>query len=312
MINTMSNSLKIDDSWLFDPQRLVEPSSWAGHTPFAAWLIANIQPRRLVELGTHTGFSYGSFCQTVQSRGLATECYAVDTWQGDEHAGLYSDAIFEEVRAWHDAHYAGFSRLLRMTFDEALGYFSDGSVDLLHIDGLHTYDAVKHDFDTWLPKLSSRGVVLLHDTNVRERGFGVWQLWETLSARYPHIGFDHSSGLGVLLVGDDVAPELVNLTRSYAQHPALIRGIFAQLGGRIENFCDLRHERSQNQARGQALEEREAMLQLRDAAIAEKDTALREQQEVQRQLHEQIERLMASRSWRLTTPLRALMGLLRR
>ena len=67
--------------------------------------------------------------------------------------------------------YSGFAQLVRSTFDDALPYFEDGSVDLLHIDGRHFYEDVKHDFDFWLPKLSDRGIVLLHDTDVRERSF---------------------------------------------------------------------------------------------------------------------------------------------
>jgi hypothetical protein len=33
---------------------------------------------------------------------------------------------------------------MRTTFEDALGYFSDGSVDRLNIDGRHSYDDVRH------------------------------------------------------------------------------------------------------------------------------------------------------------------------
>src|SRR4030095_9798116 len=105
----------------------------------------------------------------------------------------------------------GTPSILPSTFDEAIGYFADHTFDLLHFDGFHNYEAVKQDFEKWLPKLTDRSVVLFHDINVREREFGVWKLWEELKPQYPHFEFVHSHGLGVLAIGKGYPDELTEL-----------------------------------------------------------------------------------------------------
>jgi len=187
---------------MFMRPEFVETSGWIEHVPFAFWVIQAHRPRSLVELGSHRGISYFAFCQAVKELGLQTRCHAVDTWEGDSQAGYYESDIHRSVVERNTRHYADFSTLLRMTFDEALGRVPDGSVDLLHIDGLHTFEAVGHDFTTWLPKMSSRGVVLFHDTNVHSEGFGVQRFFAPLRERYPHFEFLHGNGLGVIAVGE--------------------------------------------------------------------------------------------------------------
>jgi predicted O-methyltransferase YrrM len=162
-----------------------------------------MRPRRFVELGTHFGYSYFAVCETVLNEGLSTQCIAVDTWQGDAHAGFYDETAFETVQA-ENARYAAFSTLQRKTFDEALADVEDGSVDLLHIDGRHFYEDVRHDYESWLPKLASDAVVLFHDTEVRDRGFGVYRLWADLARTYPSFNFLHGNGLGILFHGEKV------------------------------------------------------------------------------------------------------------
>jgi hypothetical protein len=172
--------------------------TWSGHLPFARDLIASLQPRLLVELGTHFGESYFGFCQSVEEAGISCACYAVDSWHGDAHAGEYGDEVWEEVDRYNNQCYGSFSHLLRSCFDDARPEFSDESIDLLHIDGLHTYAAVKHDWDTWFPKVAPGGIVLLHDTTARFLDFGVWKLWEELSPNYESFEFHHYHGLGVI------------------------------------------------------------------------------------------------------------------
>jgi hypothetical protein len=215
------------------PARLGVVSAWWEHVPFAHWLVAAMQPKSLVELGTHNGVSYAAFCEAVSRLGLDTQCHAVDTWKGDEHAGWYGDNIYAELRTFHDAHYGSFSTLLRMTFDEAATYFEDASIDLLHIDGLHSYEAVLHDFETWLPKMSERGVVLFHDINVRGGGFGVWKLWGELQQRYASFTFVHGHGLGLLAVGSAVGDAVARLCSLAGREQAsVIRERFALIGER--------------------------------------------------------------------------------
>jgi Methyltransferase domain len=185
----------------FQPRNLTSPAAWIGLIPFASWLTSVTGPSVFVELGTHTGNSYFAICQAVKEKKLGTRCYAVDTWSGDEHSGSYGDDVFERVNAINELEYQGFSTLLKTTFDEALHTFSDGSIDLLHIDGLHTYEAVRHDFETWLPKLKIGAIVLFHDTDIRERDFGVWKYWQELQHIYPiNSQLSFSNGLGILYI----------------------------------------------------------------------------------------------------------------
>ncbi|MHB8138584.1 MAG: class I SAM-dependent methyltransferase [Smithellaceae bacterium] len=215
------------------PLREVPFLSWHQHIPFAMLLVDILRPKILVELGAHYGDSYCAFCQAVAELQLRTACYAVDTWEGDPHASFYGPEVLADLTAHHDPLYGGFSRLIKSTFDDALQHFTDGTIDILHIDGYHTYEAVKHDFETWLPKMNSRGVILFHDINVKEKDFGVWKWWDEIKQHYPHFGFLHCNGLGILAVGEKVPEELRWLFEAGDEEASAIQNFFFRLGERL-------------------------------------------------------------------------------
>ncbi len=262
MIHRHLEALDLGDELFWEPVRVAPPDPWVGHLAFAFWLAKTVRPAAFVELGAHSGNSYFAFCQAMAASGAGGRAFAVDTWQGDEHAGQYGEEVFADVAAFNDAHFKPFSTLLRTTFDDARSYFADGSVDLLHIDGMHTYEAVLHDFEAWRGALSDRGVVVFHDTNVREREFGVWRLWAELSARHPSFEFHHSHGLGVLGVGAEQPPALRALFEAAGdpERAALARRVFAARG---EAF----------QRRVQALDALAAAGRAREAASAAHEAA---------------------------------------
>jgi Methyltransferase domain len=180
----------------FEP-RLYGVGAWTPHLPFAYDLVAVLRPAVLVELGVDRGESYFAFCQSAAENQIRTHCFGIDTWRGDQHAGGYDETTFAQVSQYNQANYATFSTLIRSTFDDALARFERESIDVLHLDGLHTEAAVRHDVDSWLPKLRPGGILLLHDVAVQSKGFGVWKIWEELQQRSRSWTFHDGPGLGV-------------------------------------------------------------------------------------------------------------------
>ena len=195
-------------------------SAWSRLTPLLFTLFALVRPRRYVELGVHNGMSFFAACQVSEHTQTNTECVAVDSWVGDPHASFHSSEIFDNFISnlsndYPDAYF------IQGMFSQAVECFQNGSIDLLHIDGYHTYEAVKADCESWLCKMSDVGVVMLHDINVHERNFGVWQFWEELSDNYIGLSFKHAHGLGLAYVGRPDSP-IASGFRWLKENPAYV------------------------------------------------------------------------------------------
>lgn len=244
----------------FHPLMRVYP--WVGHRGFAYDLVKFLRPSRLVELGVHWGTSFFAFLQAVHDHQIPCECVGVDTWRGDGHTGPYGEDVFKNVVDTIAASFARENtRLLRMTFDEALDHVPDASAELIHIDGFHTYEAVAHDFETWLPKLAKNGVMLFHDT-ADGTGYGSAKFWDEVSKKHPSFSFSHSWGLGVLFPKGDALHQ-----RLIAQNIADKAGIY-EFRARYELACIERddHKRMATD-RMEAIERQSAMIDERDAMI---------------------------------------------
>ncbi|CDF81533.1 class I SAM-dependent methyltransferase [Pseudomonas sp. QL9] len=224
----------------FDPLRMVF-STWVDHIPFGYDIVAAVRPKMLVELGTHNGMSYFTFCQSMKENDIDGVCYAVDTFEGDVHSDKYDESVFTSVSNHNRQNYFGFSYVLRMLFEEALRHFDNETIDLLHIDGLHTYEAVSEDFANWYPKVRPGGIILFHDVMARLQDFGAWKFWEELRGKHETFTFNHGFGLGVLRKpGGDRSQdsELIKLLfdNPSDERAAKLRAFYVHAGRHLENM----------------------------------------------------------------------------
>jgi Methyltransferase domain len=315
-------------------------SEWLEHASFGFWLTDALRPRVIVDLVTD-GYSHAVFCQAVQALNLNSRCYGIQ--QDDSLGTANGQDSFHALSDHIEAHYKSFSSLIRSDSEQVRAHFEEGSIDLLHIDGFHSYKAVLAEYTAWRPLLSQSSVVLFHDTNT---SIGITRLWQDLAHGHKHFEFLHGRGLGVLGVGDFL-PEPVEHLFACANRPEAtnhLRLAYSQLGSFISartrckdpqaqlRHRDLRHTQDQAALSKMELELRhqltrqsylsalcslrEAEISARDAEIAKKDQRI---EQLREELANEKDRLkvqqnafLNSTSWRVTAPLRLVMRYLRR
>ena len=265
---------------------------WSGHKNFAYDLIRNIRPKVVVELGTHKGTSFWSFCQAVKDENLDAKLFAVDTWKGDKHTGFYGEEIFKEVKEIQKKYYGELKiDFLRKAFDEAVSDFENKSIDLLHIDGLHTYEAVKHDFENWISRVKDGGVVMFHDIFVSNNDFGVYKLWEELKKKYKSIEFYHSFGLGILFLDGEKYLDLILAENEMQKR-------YSFFSEESKNF-KINNDLATIQQKDQVIQQKETEIQQKDQEIASKDQAIQQKESEIHQKDAEIAMMRSSKFWKM-------------
>jgi hypothetical protein len=207
-------------------------SAWVEHAPFAFWLMDALRPARVVELGTHNGYSLFVMAEAARRLGLETRISALDSWEGDDQAGLYDEEVYAGVERIA-AGYPGMIELIRGYFSDSVSRIEDGTVDLIHIDGRHGYEDVREDFELYLPKLSPRGAMIFHDTHEFQEGFGVHRFWDEIAATAPSFTFHHGHGLGVLAPSPEAPAAILAFLEAANEQPDAVRSGYEALGAEV-------------------------------------------------------------------------------
>lgn len=153
-----------------------KPEEWI---PFLNWLDLNCASERfehILDIGAYDGgttYCFAQFCKTLTT---------VD---------IISPARFDctEIQAFCEHRYIGQSSHLPDTVQQV----ADRQYDLIFIDGDHTYEGVKKDFELYLPFLKRGGAVIFHDIvdsqMHRNLNCHVAKFWKEVKTKYKNITF---------------------------------------------------------------------------------------------------------------------------
>jgi hypothetical protein len=112
---------------------------------------------RCLEIGSYLGASAILVAKNLPS-GATLTC--VDTWQNDGMSEGNRDT-YAEFHA-NTKPYGNRITAVRQASAEAAKSFN-GNIDFLFIDGDHSYEGCKSDFDAWAPRVKEGGLILFHD-----------------------------------------------------------------------------------------------------------------------------------------------------
>lgn len=154
-------------------------SAWTGLHDFAQWIVRDRLPQVVVDLGVDHGFSTAAFATP-----RIGHVYGIDS---------RADSITSVTKNIDSLGLLDMVTLVQSDFTEASKLWSR-QIDILHVDGDHSYESVLRDFSNWSTHVTPGGIILFHDIDSFPEGPG--KLFREIA--WPKWGYNMFCGLGVV------------------------------------------------------------------------------------------------------------------
>ncbi|MDE2439014.1 MAG: class I SAM-dependent methyltransferase [Patescibacteria group bacterium] len=170
-------------------------SAWNENEEFSKKIVSELHPNVIVDLGVHYGDSTFLFCEAAMLEGIYPMIFGIDTFEGDYYTGRYNDVYEYTIK---ESYKYPLVHIRKETFRKFSEFCKENSIsiDLLHVDGSHSYEETKENYELFLPFLREGGCVLFHDTKME----GVKKLFDEITEgkdKDLFYEFDNNYGLGV-------------------------------------------------------------------------------------------------------------------
>lgn len=164
-------------------------------------LVKEGQCKRLLEIGTYRGGTLFVFSQIAAPDATVVSIDFSTTALGNFYRAFQKPLFRKFVRKGQslvllrkDSHKPETLECIR----KALG---GQKLDFLFIDGDHSYEGARRDFEMYAPLVRSGGLVAFHDITPCGPPKEVYKVWNEVKGSYVHKEFIHQTGKGSMGIG---------------------------------------------------------------------------------------------------------------
>ena len=172
-------------------QRLIRPGQVREEITDLLEEVKKEEPRVVIEIGTAMGGTLFLFCRAAAE--IAT-IISIDL-PGGEFGGGYSSLRIPLYKAFklpkQRIHLIRADSHKEATLQHVKRVLNGEKADLLFIDGDHSYNGIKMDFEMFSPLVKDGGLIALHDIVLHPAATGceVNRFWEEIKSRYEYTEF---------------------------------------------------------------------------------------------------------------------------
>ena len=188
---------------LFDRKlSLIQP--WQYQNEFSKLLehYYTLKPTKVMEIGTANGGTLFAHCKLANNNATVI---SVDL-PGGNFGGGYPDwkiPLYNEfAKNNQKMHLIRASSHDQGTFELIKNILKEELLDYIFIDGDHTYNGVKKDFELYYPLVKVGGTIAFHDIALhKDSSCQVDKFWREIKSNYKHIEFLNDQGDGKFGIG---------------------------------------------------------------------------------------------------------------
>lgn len=201
--------------------RTIAPIQVRSELADAVAFVGERRPRTVLEIGTANGGTFYTWCRGVDSVERAISV----NLPGDLTPPRFLDRALPDV----ETHFVRGDSHTDAVYEAVVRLLDGDTVDFLFIDGDHSFEGVRRDFERYAPLLSEDGLVAFHDivTIDRDTWNQVDEFWETVAADQDTVEFRAPAY-------DPHDPVTISGTTVTGHGIGVLRSPHGRVGGRVE------------------------------------------------------------------------------